>query len=306
MKYVSLCRLFAMETFDLNRLRGRASFPFETIAVAISFSPTLEALLSEAKRISDTLQASLLLIHVGVKSREKEARLEKLITKLNIDEKKCRINWMDGEPVDTILKLCKLNVVDLLIIGALRKENIVRFYLGSVARKISRRAKCSVLLLTHPSVDSKKVKRFVVNGEDSPKSLHSLNTAIYLAKRFQVNEITVVKEIHVPGLTMAIAEVSTAPEASRMRKIMAEEEEQQLESVVKKCDAGAIKLNQRVIKGKPGYAIGKFAKDKKADLLVLNSPDTRLGFFDRIFTHDIEYILADLPCDLLIVHSRLH
>jgi nucleotide-binding universal stress UspA family protein len=295
-----------METFDLNRLKGRPSFPFETIAVAINFSPTLEALLSEAKRIADTVQASLLLIHVGVKSREKEIRLERLITKLNIDEKKCRINWMDGEPVDTILKLCKLNVVDLLIIGALRKENIVKFYLGSVARKISRRAKCSVLLLTHPSVDAQKVKRFVVNGEDNPKSLHSLNTAIYLANKFHVNEITVVKEIHVPGLAMAMAEDSTAPEASRMRKNLADEEEQHLESVIKKCDTSNVKLTQKVIKGKPGYAIGKYAKDKKADLLVLNSPDTRLGFFDRIFTHDIEYILADLPCDLLIVHSRPH
>lgn len=295
-----------MEPFDLSKLKGRPSFPFETIAIAISFSPTLEALLSEAKRIADTLNASLLLIHVGNKTKEKEVRLDKLITKLGIDERKCRINWMDGEPVETILRLCKLNVVDLLIIGALRKENIVKFYLGSVARKISRRAKCSVLLLTHPSVDSQKVKRFVVSGEDNPKSLHSINTAVYFAKKFNVNEITIVKEVHVPGLTMAMAEDSTAPEASRMRKNLAEEEEQQLESVLKQCDAGSVKLTQKVIKGKPGYAIGKYAKDKKADLLVLNSPDTRLGFFDRIFTHDMEYILADLPCDLLIVHSRPH
>ena len=75
--------------------------------------------------------------------------------------------------------------------------------------------------------------------------------------------------------------------------------------ILEKCDAGDVKVIDKVIKGKPGYAISKFSKDKKADLLVINSPDTHLNVFDRIFTHDIEYILADLPCNLLIVHSRL-
>ena len=65
------------------------------------------------------------------------------------------------------------------------------------------------------------------------------------------------------------------------------------------------KVTDKNIKGKPGYAISKFSKDKKADLLVINSPDTHLNVFDRIFAHDIEYILADLPCNLLIVHSRV-
>jgi nucleotide-binding universal stress UspA family protein len=295
-----------MQEYDLSKLKGRPSFPFETIAVAISFSPRLEALLSEAKRIAETLHSSLLLIHVGERTKEKEVRLDKLITKLGISEKNCRINWMDGEPVETILRLCKLNVVDLLILGALSKENLLKFYLGSVARKISRRAKCSVLLLTNPSESSSKVKRFVVSGEENPKSLHTINTAIYLAKNFSVKEISIVKEVHVPGLTMAMAEDSTAPEASRMRRDLAEADEQMLHSVIEQCDCQDIKMSEKVIKGKPGYAISKYARDKKADLLILNSPDTHLGLFDRIFTHDMEYILADLPCNLLIVHSRPH
>jgi nucleotide-binding universal stress UspA family protein len=294
-----------MQQFDLSKLKGRPAFPFETIAVAISFSPRLEALLSESKRIAETLHASLLLIHVGEKTTEKEIRLDKLMGKLQINDNNCRINWMDGDPVDTILKLCKLNVVDLLILGALRKENILKFYIGSVARKIGRRAKCSVLLLTDPSEESTKIKRFVVNGEDHPKSIHTINTAIYLAKSFKVKEISIVKEIHVPGLAMTMAEDSTAPEASRMRRDLAEADEQELHSVTEKCDPDGIKLVEKMIRGKPGYAISKYARDKKADLLILNSPDTHLGLFDRIFTHDMEYILADLPCNLLIVHSRL-
>jgi len=295
-----------MQPFDLAKLKGRPAFPFETIAVAISFSPRLEALLAESKWIAENLHASLLLIHVGEKTAEKEARLDKLLTKLAIDEKKCRINWMDGEPVETILRLCKLNVVDLLILGALSKENLLKFYIGSVARKISRRAKCSVLLLTNPAEGTSKIKRFVVSGEDHVKTIHTINTAVYLAKHFHVKEISIVKEVHVPGLAMTMAEDSTAPEASRLRKNLAEADEQELHSVTEKCDKDGIRLIEKVVRGKQGYAISKYARDKKADLLILNSPDTQMGFFDRIFTHDIEYILADLPCNLMIVHSRPH
>jgi hypothetical protein len=50
--------------------------------------------------------------------------------------------------------------------------------------------------------------------------------------------------------------------------------------------------------------ITQFAREHEADLLVLNSPDTKLNLLDRVFPHDIEFALADLPCDLLIVHSK--
>ena len=57
------------------------------------------------------------------------------------------------------------------------------------------------------------------------------------------------------------------------------------------------------IEGKPGYVISKFAREKNADLLVLNSPDKQMNLIDRVFPHDIEFALADLPCNLLIVQE---
>jgi len=63
-----------------------------------------------------------------------------------------------------------------------------------------------------------------------------------------------------------------------------------------------MEISEQHVFGKKGYTISHYAKAKRADLLVVNSPDTRLGFLDRIFKHDLEYILADLPTDVLIVH----
>jgi nucleotide-binding universal stress UspA family protein len=290
--------------FDLHTLKKRPSYPFETIAVGLSFSPRMEQILIEAKKIATACNSKLVLIHIGAKTEGKEKLLDNLLFKNNLDEKKVKVIWSEGDVVDSLLKLCKLNIVDLLILGALEKENIIKFYLGSVARNISRKAKCSVMLLIRPLRDSEQ--KIIVNAcLDHPKTIHSINTAIYFAKNMGVKEITVVNEMHVPALTMAIAESSTAPEVTKIKKEFADEESNKLNLLISQCDTGALNINQKVIRGKPGYAIRQYAENKKADLLVINSPDMHLTLLDRIFTHDIEYILANLPCNLMIVHSRV-
>mgnify|MGYP000051758594 CR=1 FL=1 len=290
---------------DYSKLKKRPSYPFETIAVAVSFSPRLEAVLCEAKRISNLFGSQLILLHVGDKTPEKEELLEAHIKKAGLDKNKNRLIWMDGEPVDTILKLCKLNIVDLLILGAIEKENLFRFYVGSIARTISRRAKCSVLLLTQPSNHPKRFKKIIVNGVDNPKTIHTIKTALYISKHEKLSEFTVVQEDDLPVLSMTIAESSTAPEATKIKKEMMQDENIKLQKIVDGLDKENITVAIKTVHGKPGYAISQFAKQKDADLLVFNSPDTHLGIFDRIFTHDIEYALANLPCNLLIVHSRI-
>ena len=68
--------------------------------------------------------------------------------------------------------------------------------------------------------------------------------------------------------------------------------------------ASSLNIKKRVIFGKPGHSIHVFANSCKPDLLVVNSPNKHLGILDRLFPHDLEYLLEDLPCNLLIVHPR--
>jgi nucleotide-binding universal stress UspA family protein len=292
---------------DLSKLKNRAAYPFETIAAAISFSPQCKYVLFGAKQLADTLEAALILIHIGEKTSENENTLDSIMAEVGLTTKTTRVIWMEGDTVDTILKLCKLNIVDLLVLGAMQKENIFKFYLGSIARSISRKAKCSVLLLTKPAEAlPQQFKKIIVNGVENPKTVHTVNATIYLAKHLHVNEVTIVNEVHVPGLAMAMAEDSTAPQAKEIKKNLTEESEETLHSVMNNCDSGDIKIIEKIIKGKPGYTISRYAKSKKADLLVINSPDTNLNLLDRIFTHDMEFILAELPCNVLIIHSRVN
>lgn len=292
---------------DYTKLKNRASWPFETIGVAIAFSPRLESILCEARILSERFNANLVLMHVGDRTRNKEHKLSELLVKAGIKESAVRIIWSEGEAVQTLLHLCKLNIVDLLVMGAMKKENVLQYYLGTVARKISRKAKCSVLLLTEPNKEGSRFRKMVVNIAESPKTAHTLNTAIYFARHNKSREIVASSEMHQPGLAMTMAEDSTAGEASRIRKEIKEGAHSMVNELLEGCKEECnIEIVEKQITGKPGYAIRAFAAQKKADLLVINSPDVKYGIIDRIFTHGMEYILEDLPCNLLIVHSRVN
>lgn len=291
---------------DYSKLKNRASWPFETIGVAVAFSPRMENILAEAQILAKKFNAQLILMHVGERTREKEHTLAALMVKCGIDEKKVRVEWNEGEPVQTLLHLCKLHIVDLLVMGALKKENIVRYYLGSVARRLSRTAKCSVLLLTEPHVEGSRFRRIIINAAESPKTVHTIRTGVYFGIKNSVRSITVVTETQQEGLAMTVATETTAGEAERIKKELAQDETAKVHGIVQEvAKKEGIEITEKQIKGKPGFAVRQYAESKEADLLVINSPDIQYGLIDRIFTHNLEYIMEDFPCNVLVVHSRV-
>lgn len=290
---------------DSSNLKGRLPYPFATIGVAVAFSPRLEGLLAEAKLLAETFGARLLLMHIGDRTHGRETTLNEIRARLGIDTPEVRVIWQKGDTVvRSLLALCKRNSVDLLVLGARRRENVLRYYLGSVARGLSRAAKCSLLLLAEPSLGGTSFRRLVVSGVPHPKTIHTMKTAVYFARQVGASDIAVVTELDQPGLAMAMADDSTAGQASLIKKQFTSDQARSLHAMVTQCAPGEIKVAEEVVPGRPGYAIRKYAEASKADLLVINSPDAKYGLMDRIFTHDMEYILEDLPCNMLIVHSR--
>ncbi len=286
-------------------IKGKPAYPFETIALAVAFSPRLEALIAETKRLASLFNARIILIHVGKRSAEKEQHLKNLLNHYGFAESNSAVEWEEGDAVDTILSICKKHVVDLLIIGAVEKENMLKYYMGSVSREISRRAKCSVLMLIEPKLNPGPFRRMVVNGHDHSKSIHTIETAVYIAEKDNMNDVIVVDEVDIPAVSMSISDDSTEPEAAYIKESMMDDEHSKLTDLLSKIDSKGIILKAKTFSGRRGFTIGQYAQSVNADLLVVNSPDHHMNIFDRIFTHDLEYMLADLPCNMLIVHSRV-
>jgi len=283
----------------------KAPYPFQKIAVAVAFSPRIEAILAESKRLQAIFGAEMLFVHVGDKNLQQEQYLKHLLHRFGLDQAPHKLLWEEGDPVEVILETCQINEVDLLVAGALEKENLFKYFLGSVARKLSRRAKCSVLMLREPDIKSKPVQRIVVEGSDHLKTVNTIEAAVYVARKAKASTVTIVQELVASKMALIRSDEFSDNELEEHKEKIFEEEDKRLEEILRCTDCGTLKVDVERLEGKPGYVITQYAREQKADLLVLNSPDTKLNLIDRVFPHDIEYALADLPCDLLIVHSRV-
>ena len=280
-------------------------FPFKTIATAFAFSPYAEANLHESTRIAKMLDAELILIHVGVKTPDKIAQVDLLISQTEIDPKKVRIEFREGDPVKCILDSCKENRVNLLIAGAMKKENLLKFYTGSIARKLCRKAKCSILLLTDRSVIRNKCREIVVSGDNHEKTEITVRTANYFGKILEAEHITIVDEIDPKLAGDSADDDAQLEQTSKKRKELKCKEEERIQRLEQKLEAEeSLPVGHKCIFGKPGYTIGHYAAANKADLLVMNAPSAKLGIMDRVFPHDLEFVLSDLPCCLMIVHQK--
>jgi len=277
--------------------------PFRKIAIAVAFSPRCEALLSEARQLQDRLGASLLFVHVGKKSLQEEQYLKHLLHRFGLDTSTNKIIWESGEPVDTILRVCQDEEVDLLVAGALEKESLLKYFLGGIARQLSRKVKCSMLMLTEPNIHPTGFKQIVVEGSDHPKSEFTIAAAISFGKAFQSHKLSIIQETDLSKMALIRHEELRESEAEAIKERFLAEEDQKLEEILKCKDCTGLVIHNERIEGKPGYVISKYARENNADLLVVNSPDKQMNLIDRVFPHDIEYALADLPCNLLIVQE---
>lgn len=127
---------------------------------------------------------------------------------------------------------------------------------------------------------------------------------MYFARQNNTTTIRVVREVDQAGLAMAMSDDITTGERSSVDQNLLTEALAKMEEKLARCTTGGVDIHKQVLFGRPGFMIRNYAADCQADLLAVNSPDNSYGLLDRIFTHDMEYILESLPCNMLIVHSR--
>lgn len=275
---------------------------FKKIATALSFSPYSETLLKEAEKFRKIYSAELLIIRVSDKENheiEKE-RVALLLEKLHIDDSNVRVIFEQGDPAKKIIKTCKKEQTDLLILGALKRESFFKQYLGSIARKVLRKSICSTLVLI-ASETAWDFKRFSVDCGGENKTRKSLATAFDLAHKADAHVVHLVRDIKLYGLTMALEEYSE-DKYTDVKKSYLERAAAEIEKTLKEIDTHHIKVNIKITGGRLESELVRFIKSSKTDLLVAPAPDNKIGILDRVFPHHLEYLFSDLPCNLLIVH----
>jgi hypothetical protein len=199
-----------------------------------------------------------------------------------------RIYWESTSGTTPVLQVCKHEVADLLIIGASERENF-ELPAGNFAKEIVKKAKCSVLVYSGHN-QNKTHELIIVNAQEHRKTRNTINTAHYIAKSEHAKEIVIVEE------SRYRPEYNDDPDVP-----VIEVKEKQLHNSVK----GSYTITRTSLNDEDCKSISEYAFRSKADLLIVNSTDHHLQIFDRIVSEEIDVILDKLPCDFLIVHSRL-
>lgn len=247
--------------------------------------------------------AQLICVHVGDKTIEKETQIAAILKDAPLATNPLQLIFQNGEPVDVILHVCQQEKVDLLILGALQKENIYKYYVGSIARKLTRKAPCSVLLLIKHSISRIPCKHIVVNGLKDPKTAETIAESFYISQNLGCKKITIVEEITQSEIHVSVEDDKSLRRATIVKERIKTREDLRVKDILKTIEAplkDSIEVKTQSIFGKRGYSIGHYARVVRADLLIMNAPN-KARIWDRIFPHDIEYILSDLPTDVLIV-----
>ena len=275
---------------------------FKNILVAIAFSPRLEAIISESSRIQKLLQGRLVFLHVGEKTAEKEKILRDLLTQYQTTN--ATILWERGSVVKKILSICQNQKIDLLLAGALAKETMLKYYIGSTARELVRKVACPVLILISPSLTPKPFQKIAIHVDENREFQHSLEMGFSIARLEKAQMVYITKEVEVGYFKMLMSQNLNEEEIGRLKSKITNKELEFIQNLLKNFDVHPIIVKPELLYGKAGFELKNFAQEHSLDLIVLNAPDVSYGILGRLFQHDVENLLEELPCNLLIIKEN--
>lgn len=269
---------------------------YKKIAVASTFSPRFEQVLSEAKRIGDRFGSDLSLIYVGERSDETDKKFADILGRLQLPTDS-PVHYGAGDPAEGILRAIADNNVDLIVAGALEKEAVLHPFLGNVARRLLREAGCSVLLFTHPELQPKPLNRMVFVANYSEHAGRAFKQALKLAEAESSECLYAIRVYTTFDEVRASTFVDNGDGKPRPRTF--QEEEAALEKFVLAAGETNVPIDARCIRGNTGFAASDFIKSVEADLLVVPVHKSETSA-ERLPNH-LAWIADVIPCNLWLI-----
>src|ERR1700730_6122148 len=269
---------------------------YKNIAVASTFSPRFEQVLSEAGRIRERFGSKLNLIYVGERTEETAKKLQDILGRLKLPSDSSVHNGQ-GDPTEGILRAISDHNVDLIVAGALEKESALHPFLGNVARRLLREATCSVLLFTNPELKPKPLKRIVFVANYSDHAQRGFRQTLKLAAAESCERLYAVRVYTTFDEVRASTFVDNGDGAPRPRTF--EEEDAALEKFVLDAGETEVPIEARCIRGNTGFAASDFVKSVEAHLLVVPVHKSETSA-ERLPNH-LAWIADVIPCNLWLI-----
>src|SRR5690606_42117667 len=104
------------------------------------------------------------------------------------------------------------------------KEKLIKYYIGSVARKIMSEASSSSLILKEPSLEPAPFKKFYVSTDSTPESERTIKIAYTFALLENAEEFVVISDYNTPGLATTILDSVSMEEIQKTKDLWQTEE----------------------------------------------------------------------------------
>lgn len=272
---------------------------FKRAIVAAAFSPRLHAVMNEAHRLLKLLGTWPIIVHVGDESPSIRSRLEEEIDRTEFKHHPPICLVRSGNPADVLVEAAKEYRADLIVAGALKREGVFKYYLGSVARSLARHAPCSVLLFTEPHVKPEPFERIHCAVEYDEEARLAIKVAAELAFLGNAKDLYFTHSFKIPDGQ----DKKRMPDDTQAIKDIYHSADEQLKKYLQDFEFWGKNYHYRSLYEKNRAVTLSFAREINANLLIVPGPRSRLGLWDRLFPHDLELALQDLPCSILITKS---
>ncbi len=271
---------------------------FKRAVVAAAFSHRLTAVLNESYRILKKIGAWPVIAHAGEESPANRIKLEEAIDCSFFKEYPPVCVIKNGSPSDVLIQVAREYEADLIIAGALAKEGLFKYYLGSVARKLARYSPSSVLLLTEPHPKSSPITKIHCAVEYDKDTEKAIIVAAQLAAYCDTLDLYYTHSFTIPEWDGDADE-----NMQTFLKKVYQKEDEKLKNYLQQFDLLDVHYQIRCLNDSSKRATLDFAREIDADLLVMSGPRSQRGLWDRLFPANIELALQHLPCSVLLTRN---
>ncbi len=261
------------------------------MAVASTFSPRFQAVICEADRLARRLDVPLSVVHADLESDERMLRFREALKGLRrpIDTPLLWAEDTTTPPAESILAACKRGEVDLLLAGALERDNDHRFFLGGVARGLLQKSPCDLILMTRPSEEDVPVRHAVIEVDMANPVVPALQKSLHVAQRLGAERVTF------------ISVVTPFEEAASANNNSCPRDEESLTRLLDPLTGFDGEVDLRIIRTTTGFGACDFVQGADADLLIVITGSEN-GM--RMLPHHMDWLLQVIPTNVLLLGSQ--
>ena len=269
---------------------------FKRAVIAAALSPRLSAVLNEACSFLRLLGTHATIVNIGEDGSETREKIETAIHQSFFKDYAHSLLIHPGQPAEGLLEIAARMKADLVIAGALGKEGLVKYVMGSTARRIAWHAPCSVLLFIDPQVQPRTIQNIHCAVEYDRKAQSAVKIAAQLAMIIDVNNMYFTHTFRMPKSLELKKDIIDSKKIIRMYQ----REDQHLKNYLSRHEFYGHSFQTQCLLERNKSVTLTFTKEVAADLFILPGPRNNSNLWDRLIRIDQEFSLQNLPCSTLL------